>query len=78
MLSIGWVIFWKALILTAWATFQEVREERRAKGEAELWDALKARFQSEWQRRCAEKPRLLTHLPAEHLARDTEGTRIRE
>ena len=69
MLSIGWVIFWKAVILSGWATFQEVRDERRRKGDAELWAALKARFEREWNRRCAEKPRALTHLPADHLSR---------
>lgn len=53
MLSIGWVMFWKAVVLTAWATYQEIRDERRRKG-VEPW--LVVAFNKEWQRRRAKQP----------------------
>lgn len=58
-MSIGWVIFWKSVILTAWASYQEFREKHA--------DAtLLAAFQAEWDRRRAKHP--LRLLPPEHFS----------
>lgn len=40
------VMFWKAVIVTAWATYAETRPDR----------ALLLRFQQEWERRRAKQP----------------------
>lgn len=64
MLSIGWVMFWKAVVLTAWATYQEIRDERRRKGVDPILVAI---FNHEWQRRRAKQPLALTDRTAEPL-----------
>lgn len=61
MLSIGWVMFWKAVVLTAWTTYQEIRDERRRKGVDPLLVAI---FNQEWQRRRAKQPLALTDRTA--------------
>ena len=53
MVNIGEVIFWKAVILTGWAAFQEAREARL---HDRAWQALVARFQREWDHRRAKQP----------------------
>lgn len=60
MLSIGWVIFWKCVILCAWAEFQEAREKRKFR-------ILLARFQAEWNRRRAKHPLALPYFPPDGL-----------
>lgn len=57
MLSIGWIMFWKAVVLSAWATYQEIRDERRRKGVDPILIAI---FNHEWQRRRAKQPLALT------------------
>ena len=52
------------------ATFQELREKRRLAGGAAEWAELRARFESEWNRRRAQKPRALTYRPAKDLPLD--------
>lgn len=64
MLSIGWVMFWKAIVLSVWATFQELRDARKARG---VDPRLVVAFQEEWQRRRAKQPLALTYRPAEGL-----------
>lgn len=64
MLSISWVMFWKAVVLATWATYQEIRDERRKKG-VEPW--LVVAFNKEWQRRRAKQPLALTDRSAETL-----------
>ena len=51
MLSIGWVVFWKCVIVCAWSEFQDAR----ARGD---FARLLARFQQEWDRRRAVMRRL--------------------
>ena len=62
MLSIGWVMFWKAVVLTFWATIQEIREAKREKG---IDPSLLAAFKREWDRRRAKQPLALTYRPAD-------------
>lgn len=64
MVNIGEVIFWKAVVLSGWAAFQEAREARL---HDRVWQALVARFQHEWDRRRAKQPLALTDLRAERL-----------
>ena len=64
-MSIGWIMFWKALILALIGSFQEHREKKKqAKKES---DELLARFNEEWDRRSAEQPLLLTDRRSETL-----------
>lgn len=65
MLSIGWVIFFKSAILTAWTVYKEDRDKRLNDGREAAWRDLVARFQSEWNRRCAEQPRALPRPQAD-------------
>lgn len=64
MANIGEVMFWKAVILTGWATFQEVRERNAHK---RAWDSLVLRFQHEWNRRRAKQPLALVDRSSERL-----------
>lgn len=57
MVNIGEVIFYKALVLSAWAAFKEVRERRKASGFTPASIAVAQRY---WNARCAKQPRLLT------------------
>lgn len=52
-MSIGWIMFWKAVVLTLWASFKEARENKVDK-------ELLRRFQEEWDRRRAKRPLMLT------------------
>lgn len=52
-MSIGWIIFWKSLILTLWSEFQEFRQKRKDLG---VSPSLVAAFQEEWNRRRAKQP----------------------
>lgn len=46
-MSIGWIIFWKCIVLAIWGTFQDWREKQR--------DTLRAKlFYEEWRRRSAK------------------------
>lgn len=60
MLSIGWVIFWKCVIVCAWAEFQDARE-------AKVDKRLLAAFQREWDRRRAKQPPALPYFPPDSL-----------
>lgn len=53
MSHLAQVMFLKSFILAAWAGFKEARE-------AGVWRDLLTRFQSEWDRRRAEQPLMLT------------------
>jgi hypothetical protein len=59
MLSIGWVIFGKALVLATWAEIQDVRTARKERG---VDPSLLLAFKEEWERRCAKHPRALPDL----------------
>ncbi len=63
-MSIGWIMFWKALILSLWAAYKEHREKKKAR---EVDPALVARFNEEWSRRSAKQPLLLTDKRTEVL-----------
>lgn len=52
-MSIGWIMFWKALILTLWSEFQEFRKKRKDRG---VDPSLVAAFKEEWDRRRAKQP----------------------
>lgn len=70
MLSIGWVVFWKALILAAWASYTEERDRRKARRLPPISKAMLVAFEKEWQRRRAKQPLLLVHRftdPAESV-----------
>lgn len=46
-MSIGWVIFWKCVILAIWGELKDWREQRR--------DTLRGKlFYEEWRRRSAK------------------------
>lgn len=64
MLSIGWIIFGKALVLATWAEIKDVREARKERG---VDPSLVAAFKEEWERRCAKQPRMLPDLRARPL-----------
>ena len=57
-MSIGWIIFWKCVVLTAWETAKELRAKRRDRLRADL-------FYQEWRRRTAKHPLALPDLRAE-------------
>lgn len=52
-MSIGWVMFFKALALWLWADFCDWRQRRKKRTEAAL-------LYEEWQRATAKQPRALT------------------
>lgn len=52
-MSIGWIIFWKSLILTLWSEFGEFRQRRKNRG---VDPSLVAAFKEEWDRRRAKQP----------------------
>lgn len=54
------VMFLKALVLSAWAGFQEAREAKLYKI---AWERLVRLFQQEWDRRRAKQPLQLTYRP---------------
>lgn len=56
-MSIGWVMFWKALILAVWSSYKDFRQDRKDKG---FSPSLVLYCKERWDRRCAEQPRLLT------------------
>lgn len=60
MVNVGEVMFWKALILSGWAAFQEARERGK-------FNALVIRFQHEWDRRRAKQPLALVDRSSERL-----------
>lgn len=64
MLSIGWVIFWKALILAVWGDIQEMREAKR---EGRRSDAFGSILYEEWKRRTAKQPLALTDARSDPL-----------
>ena len=64
MLSIGWVMFWKALILAGWAELKDYRETQKERG---VDPSLLAAFQREWDRRRAKQPLTLPDLRARPL-----------
>lgn len=65
-MSIAWVMFFKSVILAAWAVYAEDRKKRKRKDFVDRrWKerqeaALLARFQAEWDRRRAKQPLALT------------------
>ena len=59
-MSIFWIMFWKAVVLSCWASFQEAREKRKFSG-------LLVRFQHEWDRRRAKQPLALTYRGTDPL-----------
>lgn len=61
-MSIGWIIFWKALILGAWSEIQEIREKRKERG---VSPSLVLAFKEEWDRRRAKQPLALTYRRSE-------------
>ena len=63
-MSIGWIMFWKALILSLWAAFKDHREKQKAR---EVDPVLIARFNQEWTRRCSQQPLMLTDKRTEVL-----------
>lgn len=67
MASLVEIMFAKALIVGAWAHFAEKRRKRfyREKNARSEWEWKLRTFKSEWDRRTAKQPRLLTHRPAE-------------
>lgn len=61
-MSIGWIIFWKALILGVWSEIKEIREKRKERG---VNPSLALAFKEEWDRRRAKQPLALTYRPTE-------------
>lgn len=49
MSNIFWIMFWKAVVLSVWAVFQEAREKRK-------FSRLTSLFNSEWDKRRAKQP----------------------
>ncbi len=61
-MSIGWIMFFKALILGIWSEIKDVREKRKERGvDPSLVSALK----EEWDRRRAKQPLALPYFPPE-------------
>lgn len=63
-MSIGWLMFWKALVLSLWGAV-EIAWETFQKRKADK--ALVGRFQQEWDRRRAKQPLALADLRTDHL-----------
>ena len=66
MLSIGWIMFGKAVVISLWVLIFGDKDE-----DAE-WKGLLAKFKAEWDRRRAKQPLALTYRPAD--APDSVGT----
>lgn len=63
-MSIGWVIFFKAIVLAVWAEYKDMRERRKERG---VNPALLAAFKEEWDRRRAKQPLALPDLTSDPL-----------
>jgi hypothetical protein len=63
MLSIGWVIFWKCVVLWVWADIQDFRKARK---EGTKPEGIGVLLYEEWKRRTAKQPPALLDLRSEH------------
>jgi len=61
-MSIGWIMFFKALILGVWSEIKDVREKRKERG---VDPSLVAALKEEWDRRRAKQPLALPYFPPE-------------
>jgi len=64
-MGIGEIMFCKALVVTGWIAFKEARDNRKAKRLAEEDAELARVLNEEWNRGCADLPRILTYTGPE-------------